>query len=148
MLKKLMPTTYLLCALVLLILLHFIYPIENILLGLWKLTGLAPLLLGILLNLAADQALKRYDTTVKPFQESQALIVEGVYGISRHPMYLGFILILIGVSLLLGSVSPFSIVFLFALWIEFAFIRTEEKMLEDKFQDRWVQYKSRVRKWI
>ena len=146
MLKKLRPTTCLLCALVLLILLHFIFPIGNILPGLWKLTGLAPLLAGILLNLAADQALMRYDTTVKPFQESQALIVEGVYGISRHPMSLGFTLILIGVSLLLGSIWPFSIVFLFAAWIEFVFIRTEEKMLEDKCKDRSVQYKSRVRK--
>jgi protein-S-isoprenylcysteine O-methyltransferase Ste14 len=148
MMKRIMPTTYLLLALVLILFLHFIYPIDTILSGFWRLIGIAPLLLGILLNLAADQALKRYNTTVKPFQESQALIMEGVYGICRHPMYLGFVLILIGVVLLLGSVSPFSIVLLFTAWIEFVFIRTEEKMLEDRFQNTWVQYKSRVRKWV
>lgn len=146
--RKIMPTTYLLIALILILLLHFVYPIASIFKGLWNLVGSVPLLLGIILNLLADQALKQHNTTVKPFQESNALIVDGVYGISRHPMYLGFVLILIGVSLLLGSVSPYVIVLLFAVFTEFVFIRPEEGMLESIFQEGWVQYKSKVRKWI
>ena len=139
---------YLLIALILILLLHFVYPIASILKGPWNLIGLIPLLLGIILNLLADQALKQHNTTVKPFQESNALIVDGVYGITRHPMYLGFVLILIGVSLLLGSISPYVIVILFAVFVEFVFIRQEEEMLEDSFQEAWVQYRSKVRKWI
>ena len=146
--KKIMPTTYLLIALVLILILHFSFPVSHVLIGLWKLIGLVPLLLGIILNLLADQALKQHNTTVKPFQESNALIVDGVYGITRHPMYLGFVLILIGISLLLGSISPYIIVIFFAVFVEFVFIRQEEEMLEDSFQEAWVQYKSKVRKWI
>ncbi len=146
--RKIMPTTCLLIALILILLLHFVYPIASILTGPWNLVGLIPLLLGIILNLLADQALKQHNTTVKPFQESNALIVDGVYGITRHPMYLGFVLILIGVSLLLGSISPYIVVLLFAVFVEFVFIRQEEEMLEDSFQVEWVQYKSKVRKWI
>jgi protein-S-isoprenylcysteine O-methyltransferase Ste14 len=146
--KKIMPTTYLLIALILILILHFGFPVSDVLMGLWKLIGLAPLLLGIILNLLADQALKQRNTTVKPFQESNALIVDGVYGMTRHPMYLGFVLILIGVSLLLGSISPYIIVIFFAVFVEFVFIRQEEEMLEDSFHEAWVQYKSKVRKWI
>jgi protein-S-isoprenylcysteine O-methyltransferase Ste14 len=146
--RKIMPTTYLLFALILILLLHFIYPIASILTRPWNLVGLIPLLLGIILNLLADQALKQHNTTVKPFQESNALIVDGVYGITRHPMYLGFMLILIGVSLLLGTLSPYVVVIIFAVFVEFVFIQQEEEMLEDSFQEKWVQYKSKVRKWI
>ncbi len=45
-------------------------------------------------------------TTVKPFEESQALVTGGVFRISRNPMYLGMTLILLGVTLILGSVTP------------------------------------------
>jgi protein-S-isoprenylcysteine O-methyltransferase Ste14 len=148
MFRRIMPTTYLLIALILILILHFSFPVLHVFTGLWKLLGLAPLLLGIILNLRADQAIKQHNTTVKPFQKSNALIVDGVYGITRHPMYLGFVLILIGVSLLLGSISPYIIIILFAVFVEFVFIRQEEGMLEDSFQEAWVQYKSKVRKWI
>jgi protein-S-isoprenylcysteine O-methyltransferase Ste14 len=146
--KKIMPTTYLLIALILILLLHFTYPIAHIIKGPWNLIGLIPLVLGIILNLVADRSLKQHHTTVKPFQESNALIVDGAYGISRHPMYLGFVLILIGVSLLVGSISPYIIVLLFAVLVEVVFIRGEEEMLEARFQEAWVQYRSKVRKWI
>jgi protein-S-isoprenylcysteine O-methyltransferase Ste14 len=148
MLRKVMPTTYLLVALVLILILHFSFPISHVLIGPLKLMGLVPLLLGIVLNLLADRALKQHNTTVKPFQESNALIVDGVYEVTRHPMYLGFVLILIGISILLGSISPYIIVILFAVFVEFVFIHREEKMLEERFQEAWVQYKSKVRKWI
>ena len=148
MLKKLMPTTYLLIALILILILHFTFPVSYILMGFWRFFGLVPVLLGILLNLIADRALKEYNTTVKPFQESNTLIIDGIYGVSRHPMYLGFVLILIGISLLLGSTSPYIIVIFFAVLIEFAFIQNEEKMLEEQFPEDWSKYKSNVRKWV
>jgi protein-S-isoprenylcysteine O-methyltransferase Ste14 len=148
MFRSVMPTTYLLVALILILLLHFILPLASILTGIWKLIGLVPLLVGIVLNILADQALKRHNTTVKPFKESNELIVDDVYGISRHPMYLGFVLILIGVSLLLGSLSPYVILLCFVVFMEFAFIRKEERMMEDTFKEAWGHYKSKVRKWI
>ena len=110
--------------------------------------GLLPLILGVVLNLIADRDLKRSQTTVKPFQQSSTLITDGAYRISRHPMYLGFILILFGASLLLGSTSPYIVMIVFAILMELLFIREEERMLEEQFQEKWIQYKSKVRKWI
>jgi protein-S-isoprenylcysteine O-methyltransferase Ste14 len=114
----------------------------------WNLIGLLPLVLGVVLNLVADNAYKRSRTTAKPFLESNALITDGVYRLCRHPMCLGFVLILIGVSLMLGSASPYVVVILFAILMEVVFIRVEESMLEDIFQHQWKEYKLKARKWI
>jgi protein-S-isoprenylcysteine O-methyltransferase Ste14 len=148
MLKNVLPPTYLLVAIVLILLLHFIFPITQVIAMPWNLVGFLPLALGVALNLLADRALKEHQTTVKPFEESSTLITSGVYRLSRHPMYLGFVLILIGISLLLGSISPYIVVFALALLMEVVFIRVEERMLTDRFGDEWRQYTSRVRKWI
>jgi protein-S-isoprenylcysteine O-methyltransferase Ste14 len=148
MLKKVMPPTYLLASMLLIILLHYFFPITTIVASPWNLLGLLPLVLGVLINIIADRDLKRAKTTVKPFQDSAALVTDGAYRISRHPMYLGFVLILAGISLLLGSASPFVVTILFAICMELLFIRNEEASLEEQFGQGWMQYKSRVRKWI
>ena len=51
-----------------------------------NLSWLLPLIVGVSINLAADQLLKRRQTTVKPFQDSTALVTTGVFGFTRHPM--------------------------------------------------------------
>ena len=51
--------------------------------------------LGLTPNLLADRAFKKRDPTVKPFEESTALLTTGVFRVSRNPMYLGFGLILV-----------------------------------------------------
>ena len=148
MLKKVMPTSYLFVALLLIILLHYTLPIVTIIASPWNLVGLLPLILGVVINVIADLDLKRGKTTVKPFQESRTLVTDRAYRISRHPMYLGFVLILLGISLLLGSASPYVVVILFAILMELLYIREEESMLEEQFGQEWSQYRSRVRKWI
>ncbi len=148
MLKKVFPPTYLLVAIILILLLHFTFPVATIVRNPLNLIGLFPLLIGVALNLIADRDFKRYQTTVKPYEESATLLTEGVYRYSRHPMYLGFVLILLGISLLLGSISPYVVVLIFSILMELVFIRVEEDMLNETFQEEWRQYKSKVRKWV
>jgi protein-S-isoprenylcysteine O-methyltransferase Ste14 len=63
-------------------------------------------------------------------------------------MYLGFVLALIGLAILLGSLAPFFVIPVFALVIDRVFIQVEEIMLEAKFGQVWVEYKAKVRRWI
>ena len=116
--QKLMPTTYLLIAILLCITLHFLIPILYIIPSPWNFLGLIPLLLGIWVNLSADRAFKKVKSTVKPFEESNSLIQEGVFRFSRNPMYLGFVWILLGISFLLRSVSPYLVVVVYAILID------------------------------
>ena len=129
-------------------LLHFILPVTEVIAYPHNLAGGLPLIAGIILNLIADAAFKKHGTTVKPFEESSALITDGAFRISRHPMYLGMALILLGLAILMGSLSPMIIVIAFVILMELIFIKNEERMLELKFGKVWLEYKNQVRRWF
>ena len=143
-----MPTVYLLVAMLLCILFYFLIPVVYILPVPWNLLGIIPLILGIWINISADRAFKLAETTVKPFEESSILIQEGVFRWTRNPMYLGFVGILLGISMLLRSLSPYIVIIVFIILIDLVFIRVEEEMLEAKFMEEWKVYRSKVREWI
>lgn len=146
--KKLLPPTYLLIAIVVMAAFHFVLPMTQIIPGLWRLIGLLPLASGIGLNFMADKALHQANTTVKPFEASTTLITNGVFQISRHPMYLGFVLILIGLAVLLGSLIPYFVIPIFAILMDRVFIQVEERMLAKQFRQTWLAYKAKVRRWV
>ena len=146
--KRQLPPTYFLGAIVAAVALHFLLPVRQLLLFPWRLIGIAPLLIGIVLNLVADKSFKKHDTTVRPFEESSKLVTGGVFGITRNPMYLGMSLILLGIALLLGSATPLIVVVVLPVLFDRVFITPEEKMLEDEFGDDFRRYRKRVRRWI
>jgi protein-S-isoprenylcysteine O-methyltransferase Ste14 len=146
--KMVLPPTYLWIAIAVMLALHFLLPLTKIIAWPWNLLGIIPLAGGIALNLIADNVFRTARTTVKPFQESTALVTSGVFRISRHPMYLGFVLVLIGLAVILGSLTPFIVVPVFAVLMDQVFIQIEESMLEEKFGQVWLEYKAKVRRWI
>jgi len=146
--RKVLPPTYFLLALVAIPALHFLWPIRRY----WEfpinLVGLVPLLCGIVLNAVADRQFKHHQTTVKPFERSSALVTVFPFSFSRNPMYLGITLMLLGVALFFGTVSPLLPAGAFAILMDLHFIRVEERMLADSFSDEWEQYSTRVRRWL
>jgi len=146
--KKVLPPTCFLGAIVLAALLHFLLPLHQLIVFPWRLLGLVPLVIGVVLNLLADRAFKKHGTTVKPFEESNTLVTGGVFGVTRNPMYLGMALILLGIALILGSVTPFAVVLLLIVLLDRSFISREEQMLADIFGDQFRQYRQRIRRWI
>jgi len=145
---KVLPPTYFLIALLAVPILHFLLPLLKIIPAPWNLFGILFILLGIIMELAADRLFHQAGTTVIPYDESQALVTGGVFRFSRNPMYLGFALILAGAAVLFGTLAPFLVVIVFMVLIERRFIRTEERMLETKFGQVYLDYKKKVRRWI
>jgi protein-S-isoprenylcysteine O-methyltransferase Ste14 len=145
---KITPPVYLFLSIAIMLLLHFLLPKTRVLPFPWNLFCLIPLVLGIVMNLVADRSFKKNKTTVKPLEESTALITDGVFRFSRHPMYLGFVFILLGIASLMGSLTPYVIVIGFAVFMQIVFIRFEEKKLEETFGEAWLRYKRNVRQWI
>ena len=146
--KKIMPTTCLLTSIVAMIALHFLFPATRIVPPLWNLLGIIPLTLGVVINLIADRAFHKANTTVKPFVESSVLIKSGAFRISRNPMYLGFVLFLIGMAVLMGSLTPYVVILAFAIVMDRMYITVEEHMLAEKFVVEWEEYKRSTRRWI
>ena len=146
--KSVLPPTYFLASLVLMAAFAFALPIASLLSWPWRAAGVVPIAAGVWLNLAADRAFKARGTTVKPFERSSALVTDGAFGVSRNPMYLGMVLILVGAALLLGALSPFLVAAAFAALIETRFIPVEERMLDETFGDAWTAYRNRTRRWL
>ncbi len=119
--------------------------------GEWKLS-LSALLsaIGIGLVFAGGNAFIKSKTTVNPMrpEDSSALVVKGIYRISRNPMYLGFVVILLAWGVFLGSALAFLMLPIFVWYIRTFQILPEEKALEDNFGENYKVYKSKVRRWI
>ncbi len=98
--------------------------------------------------LAVNSQFKRAGTTIKPFQESSALVTGGLFAYSRNPIYVGMVAALLGIFVALGSLTPIVIVPPFIYIIRSRFIAAEERMLEDTFGDAYRAYRNRVRRWI
>jgi protein-S-isoprenylcysteine O-methyltransferase Ste14 len=148
MMTKMSPLVYLLVAILLAVALHLLLPFRELMPFPWRLVGLLPLLLGIILNVFADRSLKRHETTIKPFALSRALVTDGVYRVSRHPMYLGMILIIAGIAVLLGSLGAWLTLPLLATLLDLSFIRIEERMLEETFGQAYRSYRRQARRWL
>jgi protein-S-isoprenylcysteine O-methyltransferase Ste14 len=103
---------------------------------------------GIGAILWVQQVFEDAGTTTKPFHTSSVLVMDGPFRFSRNPMYLGMVVILVGVGLALRSLLPLAIVPVFALAIQWRFILPEERALERDFGDAYRGYCETVRRWL
>ena len=146
--SKLEPPTYFLIYMLLALVLHFVVPIKKLIFFPYTVIGVPLVVVGIWLNIWADGIFKRVKTTVKPFKKSSTLVLEGPYRISRHPMYLGMVIAVLGMAILLGSVTPFLATIACFITMQILFIRHEEQAMEETFGEAYTEYKKRVRSWI
>jgi protein-S-isoprenylcysteine O-methyltransferase Ste14 len=89
-------------------------------------------------------------TTFNPMQPeaASALVTTGIYKVTRNPMYLGILLILIGWGLFLSNLFSCLVTILFILYMNRYQIKPEEKTLELLFGESFIDYKSQVRRWL
>lgn len=143
-----MPPTYFLVLLVMAIGAYFIFPVGFLIYSPFTYAGLGLILFGIVLNLWASGMFSQRKTPISPFGTPTALMVGGPFRISRNPIYLGMLAILLGVSVFLGAVSTFLFPVLFYLVIRLTFIPMEEQKMERIFGDDYLRYRRKVRRWI
>ncbi|MDP1681430.1 MAG: isoprenylcysteine carboxylmethyltransferase family protein [Burkholderiales bacterium] len=103
---------------------------------------------GMLMNLWSAWWFRKNQTTIDPRGNAIYLAQEGLYRVSRNPMYLGMLITLLGVSIYLGSLISFLAPPLFVWIVTVRFIGQEEQALLDCFGYEYIQYQSRVRRWI
>ena len=116
--------------------------------GSWYLIGLLPLILGLGIALWGVRLFAKVGTNIVPFTESTALVTDGAFAYSRNPMYLGMVLVLLGVAFLLDRASPWLVLVPFILVIRLKFIQFEEPLMEQTFGAIYITYKSNVRRWL
>jgi protein-S-isoprenylcysteine O-methyltransferase Ste14 len=110
--------------------------------------GLA--LIGALMCLAGVVSFRRAKTTVNPMKpdSTSSLVVSGIYRYTRNPMYLGFLLILLGWAAFLSNVLALVLLPAFILYMNRFQISPEERVLASLFAHDYAEYRARVRRWL
>jgi len=100
------------------------------------------------LAISAIVTFRRAGTTPNPTKPSTALAFGGPYRFTRNPMYLGLVLLVVGVGLVVNSKWPVLMGVPVFVLLRNAVILKEERYLEAKFGAAYLEYKQRVRRWI
>jgi protein-S-isoprenylcysteine O-methyltransferase Ste14 len=141
------PTLFLICILISLPL-AWIWPVATIFPVPLNVIGVLPLIVGLGLAVWGSRKFEQVGTTIKTFDEPDRLVTDGLFKHTRNPMYLGFVTTLVGVSIILGALSPLLVVLLFVGAAELWYIPYEERALREKFGRAFLDYASRTRRWI
>ena len=145
---KILPPVYLLVAVLLMAGLNYFTPLHTILTAPITYLGVGLIIPGFLIVIWPAASFGKAGTPIKPFEESTYLVTNGMYRVTRNPMYLGMVVILLGVAVLFGTASPFLLVPVFGWIIKTKFVKFEEALLDKTFGDEYIEYKRRVRRWL
>ncbi|MFN6954173.1 MAG: methyltransferase family protein [Acetobacteraceae bacterium] len=110
--------------------------------------GIAVMLLGLGLILAALVVMLVARTDPRPHTADQTLVTHGPFRVSRNPIYLGLLVIAAGIALTSGSVWAWlAVAALFGL-LDRLVIAKEETYLLRRFGKDYADYAARVRRWM
>lgn len=114
----------------------------------WRMAGVLPLLGGAVLTVRSAAVFARRDTNIRTFDEPGELVIEGAFVVSRNPMYLGFVVMLVGVAVLVGTATSSLGPLLFWLAADKWYIPFEERRMRERFGPDYEAYAARVRRWL
>ncbi len=92
--------------------------------------------------------LHKHKTTIRPDGTSTALVTTGPYALLRNPIYVGDAMLLLFCGELTRNVWFILAAALFSLSVTLLQIIPEERHLEDRFGEAYLDYKRRTRRWI
>jgi protein-S-isoprenylcysteine O-methyltransferase Ste14 len=145
---RIYPPAYLLVAILGMVALHLLLPGATFVASPWRWLGLVTMVAALTLGASAARLFSQHQTTIKPGEASSHMLTTGPYRFTRNPIYVGMTLILAGLAVFLGSLTPWLVVPLFVYLIDRNIIPVEEKMLEDTFGEHYRQYCGIVRRWL
>jgi protein-S-isoprenylcysteine O-methyltransferase Ste14 len=110
--------------------------------------GCLVLLFGVTVRLVAAATLRRQFTVKVSILEKHELVDTGIYGILRHPAYLGHLASLLGIGLILGNWVSLAILALLPLAGILYRIHVEERALLRHFGPAYQEYADRTKRLL
>jgi protein-S-isoprenylcysteine O-methyltransferase Ste14 len=112
------------------------------------LAGGVLIVLGVAIFAAGVRNFSRAATPVPSTLPVQALVTTGIHGWSRNPIYVGMVLIYVGIGT--AALSPWILVLVvpIAILMRYGVVAREEAYLERRFGDAYRAYRVRVHRWL
>lgn len=113
-----------------------------------KVVGWGLIVIGFGISVSVAQAMRSKGTSILPHTPTTALLTTGIFLITRNPVYLSNGIVIAGASVLFNTWwGILAMMFNWGLSYYWA-IKPEEAYLEAKFCKQYLEYKSKVRRWI
>ncbi len=94
---------------------------------------------------------KRFEavgTSINTFGQPNQLVIDGLFRWSRNPMYLGFLILLAGVAIGLGSWVGVLAPAIFFAAADRWYIPFEERLMRQTFDEHYESHAHQVRRWF
>jgi len=109
--------------------------------------GLLLIGIGVPVALVAVGTLRRSYSSTLVIREDHRLVRHGIYGLVRHPVYSGTILVMVGLPLCLSSVYGTALMLL-VIPLFLSRIRLEERLLIEQFGAEYEVYRESTAKLV
>ena len=126
------------------------FPIDNYLFQQeWlKITGIVFLVISLFFLVRSLRQFFKSKNTLILIKPATSLQNNGIYGITRNPMYVGLSVVYLGLSCILGNWWNFILFPILVLIVQEYIIKREERYLEREFGQKYTDYRSKVRRWL
>ena len=106
--------------------------------------------LGFLVISIGGYTFRKVNTTVNPMTPdlTSYLVRNGIYGVSRNPMYIGFFSWLVACGLFVGNVANIFLFPLYVILVNKLYIIPEEEALRNLFGKEFEKYEDEVNRWL
>lgn len=107
-------------------------------------------IIGFMLAITGVKKFIQAETTIHPDLKhaTNKLVTNGIYRISRNPMYLGICLNLLAISVWLNNWLTVGVCIGFVWYITQFQIKPEERFLQQRFGKQYEDYCHKVRRWL
>ncbi|MFL9842634.1 isoprenylcysteine carboxylmethyltransferase family protein [Sphingomonas sp. ST-64] len=106
------------------------------------------LLTGIGSIVAALGRFRAAGTPAPPWQPATAFVAQGIYRFSRNPMYLGMLLVYLGLAVAANAPVVLWLLLPLVLTIHYGVIVREERYMAEKFGVPYINYLHSVPRWL
>lgn len=96
----------------------------------------------------ARQLFVKNSTPVRHSEAPCQLVLEGPYRFTRNPMYVGGLLMFLGIAVIVGTWPFFAVPMVMFAVLHQVFIPWEEKTMEDIFKEDYRKYLKTTRRWL
>ena len=110
--------------------------------------GTAIFAAACLVLLDALRQMRRHRTTPNPYRPSSAVVSSGIYGVSRNPIYVAFMLVVLSLAVAANTAWMLAALAVLFLLLRFGVVAREERYLAAKFGRDYDDYRARVRRWL
>ncbi len=110
--------------------------------------GLLVIAEAVAVALWARQQFVKGGTSIRPEVPSEAILTTGPFRFSRNPLYLSLASLQIGIGIAASMAWVIALVIPALLVIRYGVIAREERYLERKFGEEYLNYKNSVRRWL